>query len=211
LCKFKAALSSLNFPKKCNTIDKNTKAVKIGLEDRMGSRRDIVVTTYGHDRIIDKIAVSSFEGSENSSYARQGSDAETYCDTINALELNGGSWVFARILHENTQYGLSHIMPLNFSEVIAHLDDRALQKMMRDVDSQDLAKAMLNQTETIKERIFNNMSGEASRMIKEDMEYMGPVRLKDVMENQEKILNIIRRLDQSGEIIINLGGDVLFP
>jgi flagellar motor switch protein FliG len=170
----------------------------------MGNKRSIVVTTYGHNRIIDKIAAASFESSEGGYHSSQKSDAEAYCDTINALELKGDSWVFAKILYENTQYGLNYFMPLEFPNVIIELDDRSIQKMMRTVDSQDLAKSLKNQNETVKEKIFRNMTDRASQMLKEDMEYMGPVRVKDVTESQEKILNIIRHLEETGEIVTHL-------
>jgi flagellar motor switch protein FliG len=168
----------------------------------MGNGRDIVVTAYGHDKIIDKIAVSSFEHSEDNYYNNQNSDAKTYCDTINSLALKGDSWVFAKILSENAQYALDVFLPLKFSDVIMKLDDRAIQKVLRGMDSQDLAKALKDQDEIVKEKIFSNMSQRASQMFKEDMEYMGSVRIIDIKECQEKILNNIRHLGQTGEIII---------
>ena len=60
--------------------------------------------------------------------------------------------------------------------------------------------------EQVQEAIFNNLSKRLAVMIKEDMEYMGPVRMKDVEEAQQKIVNIIRKLEDSGEIIISRGG-----
>jgi len=94
-------------------------------------------------------------------------------------------------------------MPLDFSDVIIKLDDKALQKTMREIDCLELAKSLKGQDETVKEKIFKNMSDRASQMLKEDMEFMGAVRLKDVIESQEKILNIVRRLDETGEIVFS--------
>jgi flagellar motor switch protein FliG len=169
----------------------------------------IVVTAYGHNKTIDKIAVSSFEGAENR-YANQSSDARTYCDTINALELKGDSWVCAKIFSENTQYSPDVFIPMNFSDVIIKLDDKAIQKLFREADSQELAKSLKDQDETVKEKIFRNMSKRASEMLKEDMEYMGKIRLQDVKKSQEGIMNIIRGLDQCGEIVIPYDkGDLL--
>jgi flagellar motor switch protein FliG len=176
----------------------------------MGTKRSIVVTAYGHDKIIDKIAVSSFEGSESDYHSHQESDAKTYCDTINALRLKDDSWVVAKIISENTQYALNFFNLWNFSDVILKLDDRAIQKMMRESDSVELAKSLKGQDEALKEKIFKNMTDRASKMLKEDIEYMGPVRLADVTESQEKILNIIRRLEETGEIVISHNrGDLL--
>jgi flagellar motor switch protein FliG len=168
----------------------------------MGNRRAIVVTTYGHDRIIDSIAVSSFEASGNSCYDNQSYDAKTYCDTINSLALKGNSWVFAKILPENTPYALDGFRPLNFLDVIMQLDDRAVQRILRELDSREIARALKDQDATTQEKIFSNMSKRASQMLKEDMEYMGAVMIRDVKESQEKILNVIRHLEQTGEVII---------
>jgi flagellar motor switch protein FliG len=162
----------------------------------------IVVTAYGHNGTIDRIAVSSFGGSESNYYSGQGSDAKTYCDTINALELKGEAWVLAKILSENTQYSLNAFLPLKFSNIIPELDSRAIQKILRESDSQDIAKALKGEPETVKEKLFSNMSKRASGMLKEDIEYLGPLAIDEVRKSQENILNIIRRLDQTGEIVI---------
>ena len=91
-------------------------------------------------------------------------------------------------------------------EDILLLDDRAIQQVLRNVDNNDLAIALKNANEQVQTAIFNNMSKRLAVMIKEDMEFMGPVRIKDVEEAQQKIVNIIRKLEDSGEIIISRGG-----
>ncbi|MCI9315169.1 MAG: flagellar motor switch protein FliG [Lachnospiraceae bacterium] len=91
-------------------------------------------------------------------------------------------------------------------EDILLLDDRAIQRVLRDVDNGDLAIAMKGSNEEVQTAIFNNMSKRLSAMIKEDMEFMGPVRMKDVEEAQQKIVNIIRKLEDSAEIVISRGG-----
>ena len=91
-------------------------------------------------------------------------------------------------------------------EDILLLDDRAIQRVLRDVDNNDLAMALKSATEQVQNAIFNNLSKRLAAMIKEDMEFMGPVRMKDVEEAQQKIVNIIRKLEDSAEIIISRGG-----
>ena len=91
-------------------------------------------------------------------------------------------------------------------EDILLLDDRAIQRVLRDVDNNDLAIAMKGSNEQVQTAIFNNMSKRLAVMIKEDMEFMGPVRMKDVEEAQQKIVNIIRKLEDSAEIVISRGG-----
>ena len=91
-------------------------------------------------------------------------------------------------------------------EDILLLDDRAIQRVLRDVDNNDLAIACKGSTEEVQNAIFSNMSKRLAEMIKEDMEFMGPVRMKDVEEAQQKIVNIIRKLEDSADIVISRGG-----
>ena len=91
-------------------------------------------------------------------------------------------------------------------EDILSLDDRAIQRVLRDVDNGDLALALKGAAEEVQNVILNNLSKRLAVMIKEDMEYMGPVRMKDVEEAQQKIVNIIRKLEDSAEIVISRGG-----
>ena len=86
------------------------------------------------------------------------------------------------------------------------LDDRTIQRVLREVDNSDLGVALKSTSEEVQNVIFNNLSKRLATMIKEDMEFMGPVRLKDVEEAQQKIVTIIRKLEDSGEIVISRGG-----
>ncbi len=91
-------------------------------------------------------------------------------------------------------------------EDILLLDDRAIQRVLRDVDNNDLGVALKAANEEVQNVIFKNMSKRLAAMIKEDMEFMGPVRMKDVEEAQQKIVGIIRKLEDSAEIVISRGG-----
>ncbi|MBR6395825.1 MAG: flagellar motor switch protein FliG [Lachnospiraceae bacterium] len=91
-------------------------------------------------------------------------------------------------------------------EDILSLDDKSIQRVLREVDNNDLAVALKSANEDVQNAIFNNLSKRLATMIREDMEFMGPVRLKDVEEAQQKIFNIIRKLEDSAEIIISRGG-----
>ena len=92
-------------------------------------------------------------------------------------------------------------------EDIVLLDDRSIQKVLREVDTQDLAKALKGVDAEVQEKIFRNMSKRASSLLKEDMDFMGPVRLRDVEEAQQKIVNIIRKLEESGDIVVARAGE----
>jgi len=91
-------------------------------------------------------------------------------------------------------------------EDIATLDNRSIQRVIRDVDGADLQLALKVSSEEVKETIFRNMSKRMAETFKEEMEFMGPVRLRDVEEAQSRIVATIRRLEEAGEIIIARGG-----
>ena len=92
-------------------------------------------------------------------------------------------------------------------EDIVKLPDSSIQRVLREVDSKDLAKAMRGTNEEVQDRIYKNMSKRASDMLRDEINYMGPIRLRDVEDAQQKIVQIIRRLDEAGEIVIARGGE----
>ena len=91
-------------------------------------------------------------------------------------------------------------------EDILLLDDRAIQRVLRDVDNNDLEIALKGSNEEVKSVVLKNLSKRLAAMIEEDIEFMGPVRMKDVEEAQQKIVAIIRKLEDSAEIVISRGG-----
>ena len=91
-------------------------------------------------------------------------------------------------------------------EDIVMLDDRGIQLVLREVDAKDLALALKGSNPEVGQKIMANMSARASQMLKEDMEFMGPVRLRDVEDAQQRIVKVIRRLEESGAIVISRGG-----
>ena len=92
-----------------------------------------------------------------------------------------------------------------FDDIIT-LDNRSIQRFLREVDNNQLALALKGASEEVQKVIYSNMSKRLADMIKEDIDYMGPVRLRDVEEAQQKIVNIIRKLEDAGEIVISRGG-----
>ena len=91
-------------------------------------------------------------------------------------------------------------------EDIVILDDRAIQRVIREVENDDLRLALKVASEEVKDVVFNNMSQRMAETFREEMEYMGPVRLRDVEEAQMRIVAVIRRLEDVGEIVIARGG-----
>ncbi|MFY9175668.1 MAG: flagellar motor switch protein FliG [Peptococcia bacterium] len=91
-------------------------------------------------------------------------------------------------------------------EDIIKMDDRSIQLVLREVDSKDLSVALKGSSEEVSDKIKKNMSRRAAQMLEEEISFLGPVRLRDVEDAQQRIVNIIRRLEESGEIIISRGG-----
>ncbi|EXX91383.1 flagellar motor switch protein FliG [Paenibacillus darwinianus] len=91
-------------------------------------------------------------------------------------------------------------------EDIVNVDNRSIQRIIRDIENADLQLALKVASEEVREAIFRNMSKRMAETFKEEMEFMGPVRLRDVEEAQTRIVATIRRLEESGEIIIARGG-----
>jgi flagellar motor switch protein FliG len=92
-------------------------------------------------------------------------------------------------------------------EDIIRLDDRSLQRVLREVDMKELGLALKGATEELRTKFFKNMSKRAAEMLQEDMDYMGPVRIKDVEDSQQKVVNVVRSLEEAGEIVIASGGE----
>ena len=91
-------------------------------------------------------------------------------------------------------------------EDIVILDNRAIQRIIREVENEDLRLSLRVASDEVKEVIFKNMSQRMAETFKEEMEYMGPVRLRDVEEAQTRVVSTIRRLEDIGEIVIARGG-----
>ncbi|TVQ62806.1 MAG: flagellar motor switch protein FliG, partial [Phycisphaerales bacterium] len=92
-------------------------------------------------------------------------------------------------------------------EDILMVDDKGIQSVLKEVDNDELALGLKTASEKLKNKIFANMSQRAAQLIKEDMEYMGPVRVSDVEAAQQRIVDIVRRLEDAGEIVISGRGD----
>ena len=91
-------------------------------------------------------------------------------------------------------------------EDIIHVDDRGVQRILKEIDQRDLALAMKAASPDVSERVFKNMSERAGTLLKEEIGYLGPVRLRDVEDAQRRIVDTARRLEESGEIIIQSRG-----
>ncbi len=93
-------------------------------------------------------------------------------------------------------------------EDLATLDDRSIRALLKEISNDELILALKTASDTLKEKIFSNLSQRAAEMLKEDMEVMGPVRVKEVEQAQRSIIKTARRLEEEGKIVLGgRGGD----
>ncbi|GHT86749.1 hypothetical protein FACS1894137_12770 [Spirochaetia bacterium] len=165
------------------------------------AEKTIVITTFGQGDTVERISVSLFDTNDSNDYSQ---GARNYCKAINRLELKDGTWVFARIVSEHAQHMVKKLVPGRtlFTDTIPKLNDREIQRVLREVDKQDLVVALKGMDGDLQDKIFCNLTKMAAEMLKEDMEFMGPVREDDVKARHEKLADIIQNLDAAGEIVI---------
>jgi len=97
-------------------------------------------------------------------------------------------------------------------EDVKMIDDKAIQRIMKELDNKEVALALKMASEELKDKFLSNVSSRGADMIREDMEFMGPVRVSDVEAAQQRIVDIVRRLEDSGDIVISGrggGGDIV--
>jgi flagellar motor switch protein FliG len=129
-------------------------------------------------------------------------------EMLNSVDRGTEKNILGNLERENPELA-TEIKSLMFVfEDVLLIDDRSMQRVLKEIDTKELAMALKGASEELQIKFFRNMSSRAAEMIKEDMEYMGPVRLKDVEEVQQRIVDVIRRLEEDGEIVISgRGGD----
>ena len=93
-----------------------------------------------------------------------------------------------------------------FEDVVL-IDDRGLQRLFKEIDQKDLSLALKGVTDEVKEKFYKNMSKRAAEMLKEDMAYMGPVRMRDVDQAQQRIVKLVKKLESKGEILVSRPGE----
>jgi len=133
---------------------------------------------------------------------------QTVAEILNLVDRNTEKAILDGIEADDTDL-VDEIRRLMFVfEDIMMVDDKGIQSVLKEVDNDELILALRTASDELKEKVFANMSARAADLIREDMEYMGPVRLSDVENAQQRIVDIVRRLEEAGEIIISgRGGD----
>ncbi len=128
-------------------------------------------------------------------------------EMLNVMDKTSEQNIMARVEEKDPQLA-EEIRKLMFVfEDIAFIDDRGMQQLLKEVPNDKLVVALKTAPEEIKEKIFRNISKRAADLLREDLEAMGPVRLSDVEAGQQEIVNIAKRLEAEGKIIISRGGE----
>ena len=154
---------------------------------------------------VEKVLESKLASLVNQDYTIVGG-VDAFVEILNTVDRGTEKHIMETLEIEEPELADEIRKKMFVFEDILLLDDRAIQRVLRDVDNSDLAIALKGSNEEVQNAIFNNLSKRLAVMIKEDMEFMGPVRMKDVEEAQQKIVNIIRKLEDSAEIVISRGG-----
>ena len=187
----KAAIVLSQFPSELQT----EVAERIGMINR---------TSPSIIKKIEKIMEAKFSNIIDSESETIGG-VKSLVDILNSVDRSTERNIIGNL--ETNQPDLAEIVKSNLFifEDIVNLDRSSIQRILREVSNEDLALALKGASEKVVNVVFSNMSKRASEMLKEDIQFMGPVRLSTVEEAQFKIVGIIRRLDEVGEIIIGRG------
>ncbi len=128
---------------------------------------------------------------------------KSVAEMLNSVDRGAEKNILGNLERENPELA-TEIKNLMFVfEDVMLLDDRSMQRVLKEIDTKELSMALKGASEELQDKFFRNMSSRASEMIREEMEYMGPIRLKDVEEVQQRIVDVVRRLEEDGEIIIS--------
>jgi flagellar motor switch protein FliG len=158
------------------------------------------------DAVLNREMLST-EGAE----ARQLGGVEAVAELINNVDKNTEEQIFTRLEEDDPELA-EQIRQLMFVfEDLINVDDRGIRSLLKEVRNEDLTVALKTASEALRDKVLNNVSERAAAMIMEDLEVMGPVRLSEVEESQQKIIQVARRLEKEGKVVIGGKGgeDVL--
>jgi hypothetical protein len=151
-----------------------------------------VMVVSGNTGIDTKFSVYSFNTSE---------EAKNFCEMTSSLRQKNGGRITAKEITFGREYYFKFFVKWDL-RILVDMDDRAVQKILRKAGSQVIARALKNASQDIAGKVFKNMSSRAQAMLREDMEHMGLIGLKEISDAQDKILETTMRLADTGEIVL---------
>jgi flagellar motor switch protein FliG len=155
---------------------------------------------------IEKVLETKFSGMLSQDFTTAGG-IQSVVDILNSVDRGTEKFIMEELDIRDAELSEEIRRRMFVFEDIVSLDNRSIQRVIREIDNAQWAIALKGASEEVKEVIFTNMSKRLVEMIKEDIEFMGPVRIRDIEEAQQNIVNIIRKLEEDGEIITPRGGD----
>lgn len=156
-------------------------------------------------REIERVLEKKISSLANQDFTTAGG-LETIVEVLNRVDRNTEKTIMDVFERQDPELAEEVKKRMFVFEDIILLDDRSIQRVLREVDQKDLGLSLKSSSEEVSSKVFRNMSKRAADSLKEDIEFMGPVRLRDVEESQQKIVAIIRKLEETGEIIVARGG-----
>jgi flagellar motor switch protein FliG len=179
-------------------------------------RLDVSVRIAGLDKVlsgmVDEInhVFEEILKNKETTVTRVKGGAEKLADILNQIDESAGKSLMDQIEADNPDLAAEIKQKMFVFENLVLIDDRGFQKMLRRVETADLAVALKAASDEVKDKVFRNMSARAGEMLKEEIEDMGPVRMKDVEDAQQKIAAMVQELEAAGELIISgRGGDTM--
>jgi hypothetical protein len=151
----------------------------------------VILTIYGSGDTANYVTVTPFE---------DGRSATNYMKLMESMESSENSWVRTEWAEPWVKYSLVPNKTIYFEDLIPKLTDADIQKILREVDSQGLVKAIKCTSDEVQEKIENNMSKRAWEMLIEEMDFIGPVTRVDQVNEQKSIISVYQRLRDAGEI-----------
>lgn len=157
-------------------------------------------------REIEAILESKFSNILTQDYTSTGG-IQAVVDILNSVDRGTEKHIMEELDAKDAELSEEIRRRMFVFEDIIILDNRSIQRIIREINNSQWAIALKGASEEVKEVVFSNMSKRLAEMIKEDIEFMGPVRIRDIEDAQQNIVNVIRKLEEDGEIITPRGGD----
>ncbi|MBK9990525.1 MAG: flagellar motor switch protein FliG [Verrucomicrobia bacterium] len=147
-----------------------------------------------------------FDNKVRPTYHRSGG-VRAVADLLNGIDKEMSKSLLARLEERNAQLGAAIRKKMFSFEDLSRLASADLQRVLREVDSANLAVSMKSATEPLKEKIYQSISKRAAESLRDEIGMLGPVRLKDVEVAQDAIIQVVRRLEEEGSISLDSGSD----
>lgn len=195
-------LSQLSPDQTANALKELPEELRIEIAFRIATLGKISPQTLKQiEHVVDDIAGASM----SQSVGKLGG-AKCLASILNRASVTMAKDILEKLenMDSETTYEVKRLMFI-FDEII-NINDKDIQKILREVDRKDLALSLKTAEEKLRDKIFANMSERAADLLKEELQYMGPIKLKEVESAQARIIDIIKALEEQGEISLNLRG-----